>query len=91
MTAANEPAHLTIMNESEARPRPLSRRAWTLLAIGLLAWVGLGAGGVWFVHQVTRPQGTCRSPADEPTHQVKGAATTPQNALQAITGQGRCR
>jgi hypothetical protein len=76
--------------ESGARRRPLSRREWILLSIGLLAWLALGAGGVWFVHQVTRAPGSCGAPVDAPTHRAEGTPATPRDAFQAITGQGRC-
>jgi hypothetical protein len=73
-------------------PRALSRREWALVALGLAAWIAIGAGGAWFVHQVTQPREACAAPADAPTRQVKGPSSTgPGNGFQAITGQGRCR
>ena len=73
-----------------ATPR-LSRKEWALVALGVLAWIAIGIAGTWFVHQVTRPRGDCGTPSDAPTHPVKTAAAGPNNAFQAITGQGRCQ
>ena len=71
--------------------QPLSRRDWALLALGLGAWIFIGAGGAWFLHQVTPSREVCAAPADAPTHQVKGSSAGPRNAFQAITGQGQCK
>jgi len=75
-----------------ATPRRLSRREWALVGCGVVAWIAIGAGGVWFVHLFTRPPGGCASATagDAPTHQAKAAAPSPGNAFQALTGQGRC-
>ena len=33
----------------------LGRKEWALVALGVSVWVALGIGGVWLVHQFTRP------------------------------------
>ncbi len=68
----------------------LSRKEWALVALGLGAWVALAAGGTWFVHQLTRPGTDCAGAPEAQTHQAK-VATSPRNAFQLVTGQGRCR
>ena len=78
----------------DARPpvnQSLSRREWALVALGLGAWIAIGAGGAWFLHQVTQSRQGCAAPTEAPTHQVKGASAGPRNAFQAITGQGQCK
>ena len=78
----------------DARPpvnQALSRREWALVALGLGVWIGIGAGGAWFLHQVTQSRQACAAPTDAPTHQVKGSSAGPRNAFQAITGQGQCK
>ena len=79
------------MIERATRSAGLSRREWALVALGLAAWIAIGASGLWFVRQVTRPQGACAGATEEPTRQAKGTATGPRNAFQVITGQGRCK
>ena len=69
----------------------LSRKEWSLVALGLLTWLAIAATGIWFVRQVTQDRAACAPAADAPTHQVKGATAGPGNAFQAITGQGRCK
>ena len=54
------------MNDSTARTTRLSRKEWTLVALGLGVWIALAAGGVWFVHQVRRPQEACGNLARRP-------------------------
>ena len=74
----------------EQRAR-LSRKEWSLVALGLGVWLALGAGGVWFVHQMTRPGESCDGHQIEArTAQVKGTPTGPRNALHLLTGTGRC-
>ena len=84
---------MTMMDDARAgADRRLSRREWALVALGLVAWLAIGAGGAWFAHQVTQPRQACAAPADAPTHQAKGGSSAgPRNGFQAITGQGRCR
>ena len=72
------------MNDRTARMTLLSRKEWTLVALGVAVWIALAAGGVWFAHQVTRQREACGNPAEAPTRQVKGAAATaPANARQS--------
>jgi hypothetical protein len=78
------------MNDSTARTPRLSRKEWALLALGLGMWIALAAGGVWFVHQLTRPREDCASAAEAPTRPARGT-TTPRNAFTALAGQGRCK
>jgi hypothetical protein len=74
-----------------ARPRAtLTRREWLLVAAGGLAWILLLWGGVWLFHQLTRRPEGCASAAEASTHQVKAASGGPRNAVQLLTGQGRC-
>ena len=79
------------MIEADRRPRRLSRKERTLVALGVAVWVALGSGGVWFVHQLTRPPASCGGAAEAETHQAKGATGSPRNALQLLTGTGRCQ
>jgi hypothetical protein len=78
------------MTRRTTRTARLSRKEWSLVALGLGAWIALGAGGVWFVHQLTRPRDSCAGAAEPQTKQVQ-ASTNPGNALQLLTGQGRCK
>ena len=84
---------MTTPQDAHAAPaRQLSRREWALVALGLAAWLAIGAGGAWFVRQVTQPRQACAAPADAPTHPVQGRSSAgPRNGFQAIIGQGRCR
>ncbi|HYP32704.1 MAG TPA: hypothetical protein VES00_12590 [Burkholderiaceae bacterium] len=73
------------------RPRRLSRKEWALVALGAAAWVAIIAGGVWFVHQMTRSQATCGTPLEARSLQPHAApGGGPRNALQLLTGTGRC-
>jgi hypothetical protein len=78
------------MTTSPPRVSRLARRDWALIALGSAAWIAIGSGGAWLVRQGTRPQPPCASAAEAPTRQARGAATSPRNAFEAITGQGRC-
>ena len=78
------------MTESTARTPRLSRKEWSLVALGLGVWIALGAGGVWFVHQLTRTRDSCGNAAEAQTKQTKGS-TNPGDSLAVLTGQGRCR
>jgi hypothetical protein len=78
------------MTESTVRTARLSRKEWSLVALGLGVWIALGAGGAWFVHQLTRTPDSCGSAAEPQTRQA-GSSTNPGNALQLLTGQGRCK
>ena len=78
------------MTESTARIARLSRREWTLVALGVAVWIALALGGVWFVHQLTRPRDGCGSTTEAPTNQARGS-TAPGNAFSVLTGQGRCK
>jgi hypothetical protein len=80
------------MNDSTARTTRLSRKEWTLVALGVGVWVALAAGGVWFVHQVTRQREACGNTTEAPTRQAKGAAATaPATAFTILTGTGHCQ
>ena len=81
------------VNTAARPPARLSRKEWTLVAAGLLTWVLIAWGGVWLVRQLTHKPESCASAAsaaDAPTRQVKDAATGPRNAVQLLTGTGRC-
>ena len=78
------------MNATARSPARLSRKEWTLVVAGLLTWVLLISGGVWLVHQLTRKAENCSGAVEAPTRQVKGAPTGPRNAVQLLTGTGRC-
>ncbi len=78
------------MNATARPSRGLSRKEWTLVAAGLLAWVLLIWSGVWLVHQLTRKPENCTGAVEAPTRQVKGGPTGPRNAVQLLTGTGRC-
>lgn len=74
-----------------AHRRRLTTREWSLAALGVLAWVALGLGGAWLYHQLTRPPASCGTPLEArsstpPTQ----APESPRNALQLLTGTGRC-
>ena len=81
------------MHAAAAISRRLSPREWALVALGVLAWVAIGLGGAWFVHQLTLEKQACAAAAadDAPTHQVKSSKKGPNNAFQAITGQRTCQ
>jgi len=70
----------------------LSRKEWALVALGLGTWVAIAAGGVWFVHQMTRSTAACGTPLEARTTQAHAApAAGPRNSLQLLTGTGRCK
>jgi hypothetical protein len=74
-----------------ARPlAALTPREWTLVAAGLLAWMLLAWGGVWLFHQLTHKPDACASAVEASTHQAKPASGGPRNAVQLLTGAGRC-
>ncbi len=77
-------------SQRAARPGALSRREWVLVVAGLGAWILLAWGGVWLVRQLTRSPESCASTSEAPTRQVKGAPTSPRNAVQLLTRTGRC-
>jgi hypothetical protein len=60
------------------------------LALGLVTWILLAGGGVWLVRQLTRKPDSCAGATEAPTRQVKGTPTGPRNAVQLLTGTGRC-
>ena len=78
------------MNTAARSPGRLARREWALVALGLVTWILLAWGGVWLVRQLTHPPQSCASAAEAPTRQAKGASTGPRNAVQLLTGTGRC-
>ena len=69
----------------------LTRKEWALIALGLGVWVALAVGGVWFVRQLTRPKESCGTPIEGRTALSQGQAGGPRNALQLLTGTGRCK
>lgn len=70
----------------------LSPRDWALVAFGLATWIAIIAGGVWFVHQMTRSQAACGTPLEARSLQPRSTpAAGPRNALQLLTGTGKCR
>ena len=69
----------------------LTPREWALVALGLATWVGLIAGGVWFVHQMTRSKAACGAQLEARSAQPRPTpGTGPRNALQLLTGTGKC-
>lgn len=87
-----QPANAT----SSARARSsrlarLSRQEWALVVLGLGVWIALAIGGAWLVHQFTRARTTCGSQVEARTAQPQGQAAGPRNALQLLTGTGRCQ
>jgi hypothetical protein len=74
-----------------ARRAGLSRKEWTLVAFGVATWVGLIAGGVWFVRQMTRSTAACGTQLE--ARSLKPATPPgagPRNALQLLSGTGKC-
>ncbi len=69
----------------------LTRKEWALVALGLGVWVALGVGGVWFVHQLTRPKESCGTPLEGRSAMPRSGSPSPRNALQLLTGTGRCK
>lgn len=63
-----------------------------MLALGLGVWVALACGGLWLVHQFTRAKAPCGGQVEARTspHDAQVAAG-PRNALQLLTGTGRCQ
>ena len=75
-----------------ARAARLTPREWTLVALGLAAWIAIIAAGVWFVHQMTRSQAACGTQLEARSLQPRSTpAAGPRNALQLLTGTGKCR
>lgn len=80
------------MVDATLRRARLSRREWTLVAFGVLAWVAIIAGGVWFVHQMTRSKAACGTQLEARSAQQRSTpGTGPRNALQLLTGTGKCQ
>jgi hypothetical protein len=69
----------------------LTRQEWTLVVLGLAVWVALAIGGAWLVHQFTRAKASCGGQVEARTAQPRGQAQGPRNALQLLTGTGRCQ
>ena len=69
----------------------LTRKEWALIALGVSVWVALGIGGVWLVHQFTRPKESCGTPLEGRSAIPKSGSPNPRNALQLLTGTGRCK
>ena len=80
----------TTTSERAARSGALSRREWALVVAGLLTWILLAWGGVWLVRQLTRSPENCVGASEAPTRQVKDTPGGPRNAVQLLTGTGRC-
>lgn len=78
------------MAASTARWMRLTPREWSLVALGLVAWVGIGLGGFWLVRQFTRPPAACDKPLEAGATSLRPAPGGPRNALQLITRTGRC-
>ncbi len=79
------PAH-----EQASRPRRLARQEWALVALGLVVWLALAFAGMWFFHQMTRSKAACGGQIEARSLQPKAAPAGPRNALQLLTGTGRC-
>ena len=80
------------MVDAAARRAKLSRKEWTLVAFGAGAWLAVIATGVWFVHQMTRSQAACGTTLEARSLQPRATpGTGPRNALQLLTGTGKCK
>ena len=77
-------------SNTRARPARLGRREWALLALGIGTWVALGLGGAWLYHQLTRPPASCGTTLEARSMQTRATFGGPRNALQLLTGTGRC-
>jgi len=77
------------MNDQRSTLTRLTRKEWTLVALGLCAWLAIGAGAVWFVHQLTRPKAACGMQIEARSTR-QSAAASPRNALQLLAGTGKC-
>jgi hypothetical protein len=88
-----EPANPLSSFGPRGRRARLSRQEWVLLALGLGVWVALACGGTWLVHQFTRTKAPCGGGQVEARTSPQGApvAAGPRNALQLLTGTGRCQ
>jgi flagellar biogenesis protein FliO len=73
------------------RSARLSRKEWAFVALGLGAWIALAFGAVWFVHQFTRSRPSCGGRIEARTSQPAAPGPGPRNALQLLTGTGRCQ
>ena len=70
----------------------LSGKEWALIALGVGMWVAIIAGGIWFVHQMTRSTSACGTQLEARTTQAHPTpAAGPRNSLQLLTGTGRCK
>jgi hypothetical protein len=69
------------------RPRA---RDWSLLALGVAAWVAIGLGGTWLYREITRPPASCGTPLEARGESPAKPAAGPRNALHLLTGTGRC-
>ena len=78
------------VNNAARSPGRLARREWALVALGLVTWILLAWGSVWLVRQLTRRPENCTSATEVPTRQVKDTSNGPRNAVQLLTGTGRC-
>ena len=81
------------MQHEEQAPRlaRLTRREWTLVALGVGVWGALAFGGVWFVHQMTRSRASCGGQVEARTATPAGQSPGPRNARQLLAGTGRCQ
>jgi len=69
----------------------LTVREWTLVVLGVALWVALIAGAFWFVHQMTRSQAACGTTLEARSLKPQSVpAAGPRNALQLLTGTGKC-
>ncbi len=82
---------MSTTSASTPRPARLTRQQWTLVVLGVGVWVGLAIGGVWFVRQMTRSTQSCGDQIEARTAMPKGQSAGPRNALQLLTGTGRCK
>ena len=89
MESSNEPMRMS-GGPARAGGARFTRQEWSLIALGLVVWIALAFGGVWFVHQFTRSKASCGGQIEARTAQPKGQAAGPRNSLQLLTGTGRC-
>ena len=90
--AATSSASASTMASLAAQLARFSSKEWALLALGAAMWIAIIAGGIWFLHQMTRSSAACGTQLEARTTQAHPAPTAgPRNSLQLLTGTGRCK
>ena len=91
MKPANDAVTMPSTPAPSSRLARLTRQEWTLIVLGLGVWVALAIGGAWFVHQFARSRSSCGGQIEARTAQPGPQVGGPRNALQLLTGTGRCQ